>query len=55
MERIKPAPCIVIDGPAPIVRVTQKLRDSRGTKVTVRRRTSRYSWRQNSWIEGSWT
>lgn len=57
MERIKPAPCIVIDGPAPIVRVTLKARGTSwgGTKVTVRRRTHRYGWRTRSYVEGDWT
>lgn len=54
MERIKPAPCIVIDGPAPIVRVTLKARGTSwgGPKVTVRRRTHRYGWRTRSYVEG---
>ena len=26
-----------------------------GPKLTVRRRTGRYSWRTRSWLQGAWT
>lgn len=55
--RIRPAPIIAIDGAAPICRVTLKARPEHlgGPKLTVRRRTSRYSWRTRSWLQGAWT
>lgn len=56
-DRIKPAPVIALDGPATFVRATLRARGTAlgGTKLTVRRRTSRYSWLQDSYIEGDWT